>query len=333
MDAAADNAGPGITPSLGQKLAAERERHGLSRAEVAQRLHMSALQVEALEGDDFARLPKGTFLRGFVRNYAKLLGIAPEPLLGMLAQTGPREPAPGIVVPTQNIRFDPLSERFSGPYVKAATLALVAVVLAFAAMYWWLFIRPTPPAVKKLEIGPVAVAPTSPTQPGADAAPSAPQPAPPVESPARSAATPPAAVAPKTDAPKADAPNADASKGDGAAGASAKSAAPAKSATPTKLAATTAAATKAAEPAKAAPGEHVLRFHFKGESWVEVRDARSSRILFQRLNSAGTDAEVRGRPPLEIVVGNAPEVEMFDGGRPYPLEPHTNVAVARFTLE
>ena len=107
---------------------------------------------------------------------------------------------------------------------------------------------------------------------------------------------------------------------------------PAKAEAPAKLAVATSAAPKPAEPAKAAPGERVLRFRFKAESWVEVRDARD-RVLFQRLNPAGTEAQVRGRPPLSVVVGNAPEVEVFDGDRPFPLEPHTNVAVARFTLE
>src|SRR5205085_6670014 len=101
---------------------------------------MSPSQIEALESGDYARLPKGTFLRGFVRNYAKMLGLDPESVLSQLAQATPRGPAPGIVVPSQNIRFDPLAERLSNPYVKAAGLAAVAVALAFSGMYWWLFI-------------------------------------------------------------------------------------------------------------------------------------------------------------------------------------------------
>src|SRR5512142_1919341 len=133
--------------SLGATLGAERERQGLSRADIAHRLHMSPAQVEALEIGDYAHLPRGTFLRGFVRNYAKALGIAAEPLLQMLAGAVPAAPTPGIVVPTQNIRFDPLGERFSSPYVKAAVLALVAIALGFAAMYWAMYVRPRPPAL------------------------------------------------------------------------------------------------------------------------------------------------------------------------------------------
>ena len=80
------NADSASARTLGQMLAAERERQGLSRSDAAQRLHMSAYQIEALENGDYARLPKGTFLRGFVRNYAKILGLHAEEALALLPE-------------------------------------------------------------------------------------------------------------------------------------------------------------------------------------------------------------------------------------------------------
>jgi cytoskeleton protein RodZ len=300
-------------PTAGQLLAAERERQGLSRVEMAQRLHMSPSQVEALETGDYTRLPTGPFLRGFVRNYARALGLDADVLLAQLAQEGPHETAPRIVVPSQNIRFDPLGERLSNPYVKAAGLAFVAIALGFAAMYWWLFIRPTPPAAHKpADMPPPSGAPA--TRPSAataaiDSAPStagAASPAPGTVSPAAPASAPssaaPASAAAKAEPSKAEPPKAEPPKAD--------------------------TATKAA----AAPGEASLQFRFKGDSWVEVRDARD-RVLFQRLNAADSEATVTGRPPLRVIVGNAPEVTLRYNGRDFPLEPHTKVAVARFTLE
>ncbi|MNC93638.1 hypothetical protein D3C83_103110 [compost metagenome] len=56
-------------------------------------------------------------------------------------------------------------------------------------------------------------------------------------------------------------------------------------------------------------------------------------MLLSKLNEAGTEAAVSGRPPFRVVVGNAPDVTMLYDDREFPLEPHTNVAVARFTLE
>ena len=299
MDAAAESAAP---PPAGQLLAAERERQGLSRVEVAQRLHMSPSQVEALETGDYSRLPKGPFLRGFVRNYAKALGLDADALVAQLASETPTESAPRIVVPSQNIRFDPLGDRFSNPYLKAAGIALVAIVLGFAAMYWWLFIRPEPPAAHKV-----------PDMPPPRSAPAA-APAPAVTAPAPQAATPPAAQ-PLPAKPEP-----------------ALAAAPAKAEPPRTDAAKAADSTAAQPMAAPAKGEAVLRFRFKGESWVEVRDG-ADKVLFQKLNPADTEATVTGKPPLHVIVGNAPEVSLRYNDRDFPLEPHTKVAVARFTLE
>lgn len=166
------------TRSPGKILAEERERQGLGPAEIAQRLRMSPWQVQALEADDYARLPRGPFLRGFIRNYAKVLGLAPEVVLANLSEAAARGIAPQIVVPSQNIRFDPLSERISSPYVRAAAIAAVAVSLGFAAMYWWLFVRNAPPpgVARKPAAQSVVAAPVTAPAP-AQVKPAAPPPA------------------------------------------------------------------------------------------------------------------------------------------------------------
>jgi cytoskeleton protein RodZ len=62
-------------PSAGEQLAAVRQSRGLSVAEIAQQLKLSPWQVEALESGDYKRLPSPVFVRGFIRNYARLLKI------------------------------------------------------------------------------------------------------------------------------------------------------------------------------------------------------------------------------------------------------------------
>jgi cytoskeleton protein RodZ len=286
--------------TLGQTLAAERERQGLSRADAAQRLHMSAYQIEALETGDYSRLPKGTFLRGFVRNYAKVLGVAPDTVMPMLTEDAPRDGRPGIVVPTQNIRFDPLGDRLQSPYVKAAALAVVVVSIAFAAMYWWVAVRPSLPAAARRNVDPTSVAAAAPTP--------APVPIPVaavVSPPAPEPVAPPKQEAPKAEARKAEPPKADPKKAE-----------------PPKVVA-----------AAAPPGDgSVLKFRFRGESWVEIRDAKG-KLLFSKLNPANSETEVTGKPPFNVIVGNAPEVKVFYNDREFDLEPHTKVAVARFTVE
>ena len=97
-----------------------------------------------------------------------------------------------------------------------------------------------------------------------------------------------------------------------------------------------------AEPAKAEAAKggllrigtdgKVIKLRFKGSSWVEIRD-RKGKVLLSRLNPAGSEAEVAGQPPFNVIIGNAPEVQVFYNDHEFDLEPHTKVAVARFTVE
>ena len=80
LQTASRDAGPGRTL---ERLRTERK---LSVADVAQRLKYGARQIEALEAEEFDRLPGATFVRGMVRGYAKLLEIDPEPILASLEQ-------------------------------------------------------------------------------------------------------------------------------------------------------------------------------------------------------------------------------------------------------
>src|SRR4029453_10576049 len=69
------NIGPATEParpSAGTLLHLAREEAGLTLDAVAQQLKLAPRQVKAIEDDDFAGLPGRTFVRGFVRNYARL---------------------------------------------------------------------------------------------------------------------------------------------------------------------------------------------------------------------------------------------------------------------
>ena len=70
---------------VGAELARVREERGLALTDVAQQLKFGARQLEALEQERYDQLPGGTFVRGMVRAYARLLKIDAEPLLGRIA--------------------------------------------------------------------------------------------------------------------------------------------------------------------------------------------------------------------------------------------------------
>ena len=66
---------------IGAELRRAREAQGLTIEDVAQQLKFAPRQIESLESERFDRLPGPTIARGMVRNYARLLNMAPEPLV------------------------------------------------------------------------------------------------------------------------------------------------------------------------------------------------------------------------------------------------------------
>lgn len=91
IDAPGVAAEPDVTASgFGRRLAAEREKRGLSIDDIAARLRLHPKQVKAIENEALPPLP-APFLRGFVRNYAKELRLDPNPLVAELnALLGPQ---------------------------------------------------------------------------------------------------------------------------------------------------------------------------------------------------------------------------------------------------
>ena len=61
--------------SFGDRLRREREMRGITLDEIAESTKISRRHLEALEKEDFDSLPGGVFNRGFVRSYARYLGI------------------------------------------------------------------------------------------------------------------------------------------------------------------------------------------------------------------------------------------------------------------
>ncbi len=61
--------------TLGEKLRQAREERGISISEVAEQTRISSLYLESIEKDDYKPLPGGIFNKGFVKSYAKFIGI------------------------------------------------------------------------------------------------------------------------------------------------------------------------------------------------------------------------------------------------------------------
>ena len=278
----------------GRALAEARTRRNQTIAEVAQQLKLSSTQVEALEAEDYAHLPGPVFVRGFVRNYARLMDLDGEALVAGL--TMPQDPlATGAAIPhSHNIPFpDGRGPRW--PIYAALIAVLAAIVVLFE------FIYSSPPAAvstapKAEESAAAAVAPALPAGLPVQADGSAQALTVPVAEPVQPAAAP----APAT--------------------------APAPALVPAPVLA------PAPAPAAKRAGVVEVKMVFDTQSWVEVRD-REDRIVFSQLNPAGAVQIVQGLPPLNVVIGNASGVRVTYNGRQVDLAPHTKIEVARLTLE
>ncbi len=122
-------------PSVGVALREARTRLGLGVSDVASRIKLAQRQIEALEADDFAHLPEMTFVRGFVRSYARLLQLDPAPLLaalpGALAPLAPSPPDTLAEIPYPDAHV----ERRPNIIWLAAALAVAAVLALFAWLH------------------------------------------------------------------------------------------------------------------------------------------------------------------------------------------------------
>jgi cytoskeleton protein RodZ len=103
----------------------------LAPDDVANILRLSSRQIVALEADDYANLPGPTYVRGYLRGYAQLLGVSPEPVVEAYNRlVAARKPVDlAKLAPKREIRSD-------HQLIKFATAGVAAIVLGLSAVWW-----------------------------------------------------------------------------------------------------------------------------------------------------------------------------------------------------
>jgi cytoskeleton protein RodZ len=151
----------------GARLRDAREHQGLSVVQAAEKLHVDARTLEALEAEDFAALGADVYVRGHLRRYAELLGESPGELQELYAGS------------TQAARPDLTRIARGEPGSGAARLVLPALLglvgLALVVLLWWVLTMPEE-RPQRLAAAPPSAAPDAAT--GATAAGAAPGAAP-----------------------------------------------------------------------------------------------------------------------------------------------------------
>jgi len=336
-----------LTDGPGRHLRQARQARGLQPEQIAAALHLHSRQIAALEREDYDALPGPVFVVGYLRNYARLLGLEGQPLIDAYRASHPEALPPPSVRPAAPVRTG------SGHvWVRLASLALV-VALGAAAFNWWQGrqIDAALPALAPEEAtADVAVTapPESPPVPEAQAEPSsvaesaaAPSAAEPIPAPegevtaAEETAEPASLVAAVAD-PQQPQPE----PATETLAAESPSPAPSEASEPEAATPQANEASEATEATAGAEGDDAgtpvqadeIVMTFSGPCWVDIRDSERKFKIFGEMGK-GDRRVLEGKPPYSVILGNASVVEVTVAGAPYDLSGVSRGNVARFTLD
>lgn len=130
----------GTVQGVGSTLLALREARRISRNEASARVKYSVRQIEALETEQWDRLPSGVALRGFVKNYGRYLEADMEALLTMLdeqAGVGGARAATAAAAVAQVASMGPAELPLHGEAVRRpwGWLVIILILLFVAGFY------------------------------------------------------------------------------------------------------------------------------------------------------------------------------------------------------
>ena len=321
----------------GETLRSAREGKGWTLAAVAQQLNLTERALARIEAGDFSQLPGHTFARGYVRAYAKLLGLDQTRLVQEFdLHTGTN--ASGSNVNSLGRIEEP--GRLSRSFMRLFGFVLL-LVLAAAAWYWWQerstreALTPPVSALERIEVEgadgtteihlldradeDAAVELAEPTEQGSALSPG-------------EMSTPVEISQASTDAESGEVGVEAAQSLPLTESESGAASSPAES-TPVELPSDNAAVpVETSESASAtAPGEAVLELRFTADCWTRVADAEG-RVLYSALAKAGTSRTVSGKAPLDVHLGYARGAQLSYNGEAVSLASHMRGETARLKL-
>ncbi|VVO07487.1 Cytoskeleton protein RodZ [Pseudomonas fluorescens] len=319
----------------GEILRQARESNGWSLAEVALKLNLTTTSLSNLEAGAFDKLPGHTFARGYIRAYAKLLGMDQAVLVQQFDQSTGTD-SQGSSVHSLGRIEEPV--RVSHTILRIVSLLLLVAVIG-GGFVWWQ--DQTSTRTKDL----IGLAPEHVEVEGADGttqihpldepedqavvegqteggtALALPQADAPAEAPEQAQATAPVApAAPTTPAVPAHTTPA--------------TPVPAAPAVPAPVVtAPVAPVAPAPAPAVGAPvaGQGQVKVQFTADCWTQVTDG-SGKVLFSGLKRKGDSLAVNGKPPFTVRLGFARGAQVSYNGQPVDVAPFTSGETARLKL-
>lgn len=293
--------------TLGARLRAERERKGLSAQKAADDLHLDGWVIEALEGDDYARIGPSVYGKGHLKRYAQMLGL---PVNDILAAYDGRSAIPataaGAQASTLRLRASDSDDQ-ELPWALIGGAAALVLVVAATVFWWkpWSARGSAPPAV--------AAAAPAPNDSG-DATGSQ-------SSGAGEPSTGATGDQPSTDAvvglpPTRDLHSGATSRTVATSATTAMTGTTAMTMPPTMTRTTSSGATAGVTAHTTGDGDALqgvgkarLRLSFSADSWVDVHDA-AGRRLYAGSGRANSVKTIAGDAPLKVYLGFASGVQL-----------------------
>lgn len=337
--------------SLGEVFLAARNAKKLSQQDVSNNLRFSIKQIDALENNAFDLLPDAVITRGFIRNYARLLEIDAEPLLASYRASVADDSDKGITV--QSSMHPVQLTKDSQPWLKYV-LGSILVLLFLLAWFFYVDYKPklTNAVIEKapevivenkppvaMPLPEIALPAAERQADGGELATSG------VDS-----ANPQISDVQATDTHTGDVKSLDSSttQTDLKLPAESKKIDAIKEAEPKEIkpkevkpgdvksgeVKPAAQQALAAQPQVAAANsaDRTVNMTFSDRTWVSVTD-KSGKVIYEKLSRNGDTETINGKPPFNIVIGNASATKLSFSGQNVDLTTHTKNNVARITLE
>ncbi len=315
--------------TTGSRLRNAREQLGLSQQAVAERLCLKVSTVRDIEEDKAPAELASTFLRGYIRSYARLVHIPEEELLPMMEKQAPVRAAK--VAPMQSFSLGKRRKKRDG-WLMSFTWLVLFVVVGLTVAWWWQNHKAQQEEITTMaDQSSVELNNSSntgsqdvPLDTGAASAPATADNTAPATTPADTAATqtpaPTATPAPATDAQNNAVVAPSQANVDPAA--TAQTTAPVATGLPTDP----------AQPVTPAADPNALVMNFTADCWLEVTDATGKK-LFSGMQRKDGNLNLVGQAPYKLKIGAPAAVQIQYQGKPVDLSRfiRTN-QVARLTV-
>ncbi|MFA6041385.1 MAG: RodZ domain-containing protein [Methylophilus sp.] len=306
--------------NCGGVLKQTREKLGLTTYDISSQLRLSLKQIEALEADLFSKLPEPTIVRGFIRNYAKILKIDAQPILAAYSELSPQS-TPYAVEVKANANRSVIGENKTGfsPAIFISLLLLFSIIGGLFYYYTQHILPQTKDTVAQ-------VVATADIEQGQALTPPAEFALPPAEREDLISDT--SNTSNISTSNTSDTTNTtDTSSATNSESSASTNNSP--ETTTTVVESNTLATLNNLNPAAKLAK---LSFIAYEDTWVSVTDANGKKV-YDEILPAGSTKTVEAEPSVSVIVGNEPGTSLSMNGKKIDMAPYTRNNIARLKLD